>query len=274
MLPEIPALIVIDPLRDVHGAEENESGPMADVMDRLRSIRDIVGCAVLFVHHLGKASRDNQKSRAGQRMRGSSVIHGSVEGTIALGELKGDRSTYLESTVDVELKAGQGAGVFMLRLDIIDDPVIRQAVSASWTFGRPDRGAEESAKLEGVVLAAVEALGAAAAPMSVAAIREALGMGSDAVRSALNLAAIRGLARKALQGKRDLGWELVPSLTDPDSSLTQSARDLEPDPDSPPIGGVRSPGPIDEVGRRSKTTRQSVRVAELGRVPVAKAGRR
>jgi hypothetical protein len=44
LLPEKPGLVVLDPLRDLHDAEEKESGPMAEVMGNLRAIRDLCGC--------------------------------------------------------------------------------------------------------------------------------------------------------------------------------------------------------------------------------------
>ena len=62
---ESKPLIVVDPLRYAHGAEENDSTEMSLVMNQLK-LYAAAGCAVVVMHHPGKAE--------GSWSRGSSVI--------------------------------------------------------------------------------------------------------------------------------------------------------------------------------------------------------
>lgn len=140
-LPAPPGLLITDPLRDVHTGKENESEDMRDVMHRFRCIRDLCGCTVIFVHHSNKRTSDNASSRAGQRMRGSSAIHGGVDGGFYLSDLDTDKRTYWSNTVEVELKAAQGAGDFTLVLNVQDDEN-GEAVAAEWRVSRDLRPAQ------------------------------------------------------------------------------------------------------------------------------------
>lgn len=130
-LPEQPAAIVLDPLRDLHRADENDSTAMSRVMHALRALRSVLGCAVVFVHHAAKASESSKARRPGQRMRGSSVVHGAVDGGLYLTDLKGNLETEWTNTGTVEVKAARGAGSFNLTLTVDDDDA-GEAVRASW----------------------------------------------------------------------------------------------------------------------------------------------
>jgi len=135
MLPEKPHLIVLDPLRDLHQADENSSTEMADIMRRIRALRDILGCTILFTHHSAKSNKDTRRARGGQQMRGSSVVHATVDAGLYLQDLDTNGETYWQNTVEVETRAGRGAGNFSLRLDIVDD-ANRHALEASWTCSK------------------------------------------------------------------------------------------------------------------------------------------
>lgn len=130
-------LVVLDPLRDLHAEEENDSTAMSKVMHRLRLIRDVLGVAVVFVHHSIKSGVGTNGRRQGQKMRGSSAIHGAVDGGIYLHDLETDGQRYWENRVSVEVKAARGAGNFRLRLDVKDDEN-GEAVDARWTHKRAD----------------------------------------------------------------------------------------------------------------------------------------
>jgi hypothetical protein len=139
------ALLVIDPLRDAHTGEENSSGDMAQVMKRLRFLRDTLGCSILFVHHSAKAGPDKAQRRPGQLMRGSSAVHGAVDGGIYLSMSKATEAEWV-NTVVVELKAGRGAGTFGLTLSVEDDEN-GEAKVARWTYS-PEATAKGQEELE------------------------------------------------------------------------------------------------------------------------------
>ena len=127
-------LLVLDPLRDVSSAAENESDDMSPVMRSLRLVGEILGCTVLVVHHTGKGNGDTAGRRPGQRLRGSSAIHGSIDSGIYLSELSGDGVSRFRCIVDSEIKGARSAGRFSLELAIEDDDH-DEAIKASWSIG-------------------------------------------------------------------------------------------------------------------------------------------
>ena len=129
------ALIVLEPLRNLHDEDENDPGGMKRVMDRLRLLRSLAGCTVLFNHHNAKPSTASRGRRAGEELRGTTVIHASVDVGIYLRGLKTDRKTYWQNKVEVEVREAAGAGDFSLRLDVKDDDN-GEAIHAEWTISR------------------------------------------------------------------------------------------------------------------------------------------
>lgn len=139
MLPEPPAIVMIDPMRDNIGdAEENDSAEMSKVMHNLRIIRNITGCAVMLVHHAGKASKDSAGRRAGQKLRGSSAIHGALDCGLYLQDTHGNMQTNWKNTVAVEVKSARGAGIFGLELDVVDDEEGAAKVAGWHHYKDPD----------------------------------------------------------------------------------------------------------------------------------------
>ena len=217
-LPARPRLLILDPLRDLHQSEENESGPMSEIMGRLRALRDILRCAVLVVHHTAKRGKDNAGRRAGQNLRGSSAIHGAIDGGIYLQTLKTQTTesglTVLTNSTQVELKAAQsGAPEFSLSLTIADNPN-GEAVSAEWSCS--EKGAMSTDTRDRHVETVVRVLREEAEKMpagrepegiSQSEIRKRAGIGMDNARAALELAREQGRARKGEEGGLGMcGW--------------------------------------------------------------------
>jgi hypothetical protein len=135
-----PALVVFDPLRDLHQNNEDSSTEMAGVYKALRALRTVLGCAVVFVHHSGKATADGEKRRGGQKLRGSSALHGAVDAGLYLTGPSRERDedkrkTTMSAMVESEVKAASGAGDFGLSLEVFDD-ANREAIRAQWVFAR------------------------------------------------------------------------------------------------------------------------------------------
>lgn len=76
-------LIVIDTLRSVHGAEENDNTAMQRIMNRLRYIAHETKAAVLALHHFNKGSKESPEASL-ERLRGASAIGGAVDSIYAL----------------------------------------------------------------------------------------------------------------------------------------------------------------------------------------------
>lgn len=133
-------MLGIDPMRDIHSGAENESDEMAPVMAALRALRDILKTTVVFVHH---NSRDDGKTkkRPGLKLRGSTVIYGSIDGGLYM-DLADHSPTHWVNRCLVESKEGEAAGEFALRLDVTDED--RQAANAKWTFTRGQDSAPDA----------------------------------------------------------------------------------------------------------------------------------
>src|SRR5262249_33309554 len=72
------ALLILDPLSNIHTAAEDKRDEMNPVMARLHAMESYLQLAVLFVHHSGKENAENKgRKRGGQKMRGSSAVHGA-----------------------------------------------------------------------------------------------------------------------------------------------------------------------------------------------------
>lgn len=128
-------VLMLDPLRDVHGGEEDRSDSMRDVMRRLRVLGELLGCVVWVSHHTPKLSKDTAKRRPGQNLRGSSAIHGSIDSGIYVDPLEGDGTNTFRACVTSQVKSGRSAGTFELELVVVDDDH-GAAVDARWAFSR------------------------------------------------------------------------------------------------------------------------------------------
>ncbi len=127
-----PVMLGIDPLRNVHDAEESSSTEMRPILRALGAIRQLCGCAVVVVHHAAKAGKDDRRT-GGARLRGSSAIDGFRDGLISLEETeKSEDGQEISNRVVVDLKAYRGAGRFGLSLKIEDDEN-GEAIKATWT---------------------------------------------------------------------------------------------------------------------------------------------
>lgn len=197
-LPEPIGLLVLDPLRDLHMAEENDSGEMAHVMAQLRALRDVLGCTVAFVHHTGKQGQATEGRRSGQRMRGSSAVHGAIDSGFYMGGLETDNVAHWGSDVEIEIKAGRGAGKFSVALDVTDDDNGEAAV-AVWSC---KTGSDKSTDMEANILQTLSV----DIPASTDAVAAAVGIRKAAVISILKSLGTKGLARCVMNGKRPLGW--------------------------------------------------------------------
>jgi regulatory protein RepA len=246
MYPEPVGLLILDPLRDLHQAEEDKSGPMSDVMARLRALRDILGCSVLFVHHTSKSSKETNGRREGQRMRGSSAIHGAVDGGVYMS-LNDDTESHWMNKVVVELKAAKGAGRFTLTLDVQDDEN-GEARDARWAFARQDvskAGDDLQAKIIGLLRAESQRSPLSPVPIPTDMVRARVRGQTWRVQDALKNLATARRARQVFVGRKSRGWVYVPApeeldpmgiRTDPNPS--EPVRFLGPSrPEPPPLGG-------------------------------------
>ncbi|MCI0626666.1 MAG: AAA family ATPase [Acidobacteria bacterium] len=75
-----PALLILDPLVRLHALDENQAGPMAELLSHIRALQRSSGTAIAIVHH----SRKDRAHSAGQSMRGSSDLYAFVDSLVSL----------------------------------------------------------------------------------------------------------------------------------------------------------------------------------------------
>lgn len=145
--PVKPALVAFDPLRDLHANNEDSSTEMQGVYSALRALRTVLQCSVVFVHHAGKATADGEKRRGGQKLRGSSALHGAVDAGLYLtspsrARDEDKKKTTMTANVEGEVKAAASVGDFAMALEVFDDSN-REAIRAQWVIAK---GGELDAK--------------------------------------------------------------------------------------------------------------------------------
>jgi hypothetical protein len=96
-------VLMLDTLLDIHSADENSNAQMRVVMKQLKTIRDQLGCAILFSHHTGKPVVGDSRS-ANYMSRGATTIPGSSDFHFQLRQGR--------ERVDMLWPKGRGAGGF------------------------------------------------------------------------------------------------------------------------------------------------------------------
>jgi len=85
---EKPVLVILDPLRDLHSGDENDAGEMSALLSPLRALQREHGCSIMVVHHMAKHTPETNR-RPGQRLRGSSALHGWIDSALYLARADG-----------------------------------------------------------------------------------------------------------------------------------------------------------------------------------------
>jgi len=75
-----PAMLILDPLVRLHSLDENQAGPMAELLGHLRVLQRSLGTSIAIIHH----SRKNSARSAGQSLRGSSDLYAFVDSLVSL----------------------------------------------------------------------------------------------------------------------------------------------------------------------------------------------
>jgi hypothetical protein len=92
------SLIVLDTLRSLHGAEENDSTQMELVMQNLKKLRAATGATILIVHHKRKEQRDFFGSSGS---RGSTAIDAAADNVF---EFKSSRKTKTSKCISIKAR--------------------------------------------------------------------------------------------------------------------------------------------------------------------------
>jgi hypothetical protein len=202
------ALLVLDPLSNIHSGEEDKRDSMAPVMARLHALEAYLDLAVVFVHHSGKDSADNKgRKRGGQKMRGSSAIHAAVDFGLYFSNLRGDGKTEFIALVESEMKAARGAGKFDRSLKITDNEK-GNAVRAAFAWSEPAAG-EAAEASDGKAFDLTLTLFQHGAPLTRDELRRKVKGSTDAIARGLVEAEEDGWITQRFVGQRPAGYEIT-----------------------------------------------------------------
>lgn len=84
-----PVLVVLDPLRNLHSLDENDAQLVTALLHPLRLINRATHTNIMLVHHMGKLTPGDVR-RPGQRLRGSSALHGWVDSGLYVAPVGAD----------------------------------------------------------------------------------------------------------------------------------------------------------------------------------------
>lgn len=211
-------LIGIDPLSDSHDGQEDKRDSMAPVMNRLRAFagamskRGGADVALLFVHHTGKENKETRgRKRGGQKMRGSSVIHGAVDGGLYLDNLRGDGRNEFIARMESELKAARSAGYFDRKLTIEDDENGNARTATFTTAECATSEADPQDLADQRAFGIVKKLWGAGDTLQLTykELHKSVG-GKDAIfRRAIELAEYEGWIEQRYRGMRSIGYAIT-----------------------------------------------------------------
>lgn len=227
MIGKKVVLLGLDPLSNIHSGEEDKRDSMVKVMARLHVLEAFLGVTIVLIHHSAKVSADNKgRKRGGQKMRGSSVIHGAVDFGIYESDVRGDGETKFIVRVESEMKALRSAGVFDRHLTIEDAG--GNASRATFEWQEPSAGEGPKDLIAERAVAVVEKL--MYGPLNTREIQTKLGGNRADVLESCKLACSRGWIRPQYRGQLQSGYE----ITDAGRAMVTSgggggSDDAEPD---------------------------------------------
>lgn len=123
-----PRMVIFDPLYLMFDGDVNKSKDLNPILSWLLALKDKHGCSLVVIHHWKKGTAGT-KIRGGQRMLGSTTLHGWVESAWYLDVKKSDE----------------------LEEEIFSDELNSPSGSATLTLEREFRGAGTYPKLDMVV---------------------------------------------------------------------------------------------------------------------------
>jgi len=80
------SLLILDPLRMCHFADENDAGAMSALVQVLKDIGEETDAGVLVAHHSSKSSNLNGQGNSQQSVRGSSALVDAARLVITLSK--------------------------------------------------------------------------------------------------------------------------------------------------------------------------------------------
>lgn len=101
-----PALVVLDPLYLIlGGVDTDRAKELFPYLKWLIGLRYQYNCAIMLVHHFNKKSKDGGVVRAGQRLLGSTTLHGWSDSALYTEALDEARAGWIRTRVETEFRS-------------------------------------------------------------------------------------------------------------------------------------------------------------------------
>jgi len=123
-----PVLVVFDPLYLMFDGDLNSAQDLGPVLRWLLGLKEHYRTAVMVIHHWNK---NGANSRGGQRMLGSTTLHGWTESALYMGRLEEDKAGHI--LIEREFRASGNPGKLELSIEMGDlgvplyNPCIKKA---------------------------------------------------------------------------------------------------------------------------------------------------
>lgn len=103
-----PEVVVFDPFAKFNLSSENDSQEMGAIMRVADHLIEDYKTSVIFIHHISKQDPDpNKQKRGGDRMRGSSALHGDLDTLVEVTRLSHERALEPILKLSFELRRGE-----------------------------------------------------------------------------------------------------------------------------------------------------------------------
>lgn len=101
-----PVLVLIDPLYLVFGgADTDKAAQMYPYLKWLLYLRNEYGCAIGLVHHFTKKPTQGVPRRGGQRLLGTTTLHGWVDSAMYCERIEDDRAGWVGTRLELEFRS-------------------------------------------------------------------------------------------------------------------------------------------------------------------------
>ena len=179
-----PALLILDPLVRVHSIDENIAGQVAALLAYLRSLQRNSGAAIALVHHVRKNS--SASSGAGNNLRGSGDLYAWLDSFLYLRTHQG------RLTLSAEHRSAPAFGPVALELVASDDSLHLRVVTHPLSTLPPMQ--------DSLADRIIALLSAAAAPLTIDAIRTHLQVRNQRVVEILHQLSTEGRVQRLARG--------------------------------------------------------------------------
>src|SRR5690606_33816310 len=112
-----PVLIILDPLYLMFDGDVNSAKDLNPVLNWLLRMKNDYGIGVMVIHHMNKGGNKSGVVRGGQRMLGSTTLHGWVEAALYISSREEEEEVEEDAGYDGQRTSSTGAGTAAITVE-------------------------------------------------------------------------------------------------------------------------------------------------------------